>query len=236
MRSAEPPSGDVGTADDRTTKARIRDAAIACFAEFGMNDTTVRTIAAEAGVSPGLVIHHYGSMEGLRTACEEHVAGAIREVRENTMSTGPGIDVLRTLSDTDVGSVAGYLARVLAESSPTVDQLVDDLVADAVEYFDTGVRAGVLRHSDDPTGRAVVLVLWALGGLVLHDHFERLLGIDLTDPDIGSNPNLAAYMGPVYEILGTGIFTDALAADLQSVVSDSNEPPATGPKAEEGTE
>jgi AcrR family transcriptional regulator len=208
-------------ADDRTAKARIRDAAIRCVAEDGISETTVRKVAASAGVSPGLVIHHFGSMENLRSACDEHVARAIREAKENAMSAGPGLDVFGMLRDTTIGSAARYLARVLSSGSPAVDSLVDDLIADAEGYFDRGVETGMLRPSDDPRGRAVVLVLWSLGGLVLHDHFNRLIGVDLTDPDIGTSPNIAAYMGPVYEILGTGIFTEALAEHLQSVVAEA---------------
>ncbi|HEY5230130.1 MAG TPA: TetR family transcriptional regulator, partial [Galbitalea sp.] len=40
--------------DDLTARARIRDAAITCFAATGF-DATVRQIAARAGVSAGLI-------------------------------------------------------------------------------------------------------------------------------------------------------------------------------------
>ncbi|MTL11753.1 TetR family transcriptional regulator, partial [Nocardia seriolae] len=45
--------------DDLTTRARIRDAAITVFGEQGFG-VGVRAIAAAAGVSPGLVNHHFG--------------------------------------------------------------------------------------------------------------------------------------------------------------------------------
>ena len=50
---------------------------------------------------------------------------------------------------------------------------------------------------------------------MLHHHLERLIGLDLTDPALGTNPNLAAYAGPVYEIYGEGVMTEAFAANLQ---------------------
>src|SRR5674476_1121889 len=62
--------------DDRSTKARIRDAAIDCVAEHGVAATPARRVAAAAGVSTGLVIHHFGPMEGLRSECDEYVAAA----------------------------------------------------------------------------------------------------------------------------------------------------------------
>jgi len=127
--------------DDRTTRARIRDAAIGCFAENGIAGTTARKIATAAGVSPGLVIHHFGSMDGLRNACDEYVAAIIRQEKQEAMAAGPGLDLLAALRDSKAGSGMGYLARVLADDSPAVAALVDDLVADAEGYFQQGVCA-----------------------------------------------------------------------------------------------
>jgi len=53
-----------------TSRARLRDAAIELFAERGFDKTSVKAIAEAAGVSPGLVIHHYGSKDELRRVCD----------------------------------------------------------------------------------------------------------------------------------------------------------------------
>ena len=198
--------------DDLTAKARIRDAAIHCVAEHGVASTTVRKIAAAAGVSPGLVIHHFGSKEGLRSACDEYVSARIREAKEETASVGPGIDVLAAIREADFGPLAGYLAAVLVEDSPAVAKLVDDLVDNAEGYCQQFVEAGMMRPSANPRGRAAVLMLWSLGALVMHKHVQRILGVDLTDPQIGEDPGtVASYAIPVYEVLGEGIFTEAFA-------------------------
>jgi AcrR family transcriptional regulator len=206
MRSVPTASDDGSPAGDRAARNRIRDAAIACFAEYGFSGTTVRLVAATAGVSPGLVIHHFGSMEKLRIECDDHVTSTIREVERTALSSGPPFAVFDVMRDRRIGSASRYLASVLTDRSPAVDQLVDDLVSDAEEYLEQGVASGILRPTDDPRGRAIVLVLWSLGGLVLHDHFERLLGVGLTDPDVADDPRFAAYLGPLAEILGRGIF------------------------------
>ena len=59
--------------EDLTARARIREAALKHFAEEGYERATIRAIAATAGVSPGLLRHHYGSKDELRTACDEYV-------------------------------------------------------------------------------------------------------------------------------------------------------------------
>ena len=145
--------------DDRTTRARIRDAAIECFADHGVADTTVRKIAATAGVSPGLVMHHFGSMDGLRLACDEHVAAVIREYKEDALSSGPQLDLLAAFRKSEFGPMIGYLAQVLTDDSAAVAKLVDDLVADAEVYLEQGVESGLLQPTDNPRERAVVIAL-----------------------------------------------------------------------------
>lgn len=223
--------------DDRTTRARIRDAAINCFAEYGVAETTARKVAAAAGVSPGSVIHHFGSMEGLRAACDEHVAAVIRQYKYEALSEGPNLDILASLRNTEVGPLMRYLAQVLVDDSDAVGKLVDELVDDAEGYIEQGVAAGMVRPTLDPRGRAVVLTLWSLGALVLHDHVRRLLGVDLTDPEILTDPGFAAYAVPVYEIFGDGLMTEAFAAQVRGAFGASaDDEPATEPATtSEGT-
>jgi AcrR family transcriptional regulator len=49
-------------------RAQIEAAAVACIAGGGIRAFTVDRVAAEAGVSRALIIHHFGSMEGLLAA------------------------------------------------------------------------------------------------------------------------------------------------------------------------
>lgn len=54
------------SAEDR--RAALEDAACACIARGGIRDFTVDKVVAEAGVSRGLITHHFGSMDGLLVA------------------------------------------------------------------------------------------------------------------------------------------------------------------------
>ena len=71
---------NVRSTNDLTTRARIRDAAITAFGEQGFA-VGVRAIAEAAGVSPGLVNHHFGSKDGLRAECDAFVTDAIRQAK-----------------------------------------------------------------------------------------------------------------------------------------------------------
>jgi AcrR family transcriptional regulator len=212
MRSVpEPAPGD---SDDRSTKARIRDAAIDTIADHGLGSVTVRKIADRADVSPALVIHHFESMDGVRRACDEYVASAIRDRKTDAMAAGPGMDLLAALRDADYGNLTGYIARVLVDDSELVNQLVDDFAADAVEYMAQGEANGMIRPTSHPEDRAALMTLWSLGGIVLHHHMKRLLGVDLTDHDVTSDPGFMRYVRPALEMVGTGMFTEEFNARL----------------------
>lgn len=188
------------------------------MAAEGVDALTARGVAEAAGVSPGLVIHHFGSMDGLRAACDEHIAAAIREQKSSALRSGPGLDVMALLRDARTARLVGYVAAVLVEDSPAVSRLVDDLVADAEQYLDEGVRSGMLQRSSDPRGRAVVLTLWGLSTLVMHRHLHRLLGVDLTDPESDPTTALVPYLRPVLELFSTGLYTEAMTTSLEPIL------------------
>ena len=193
--------------EPRSGRSRIRDAAIAQFGVNGVDGTSLKAVAEEAGVSQALIVHHFGSKTGLRTACDEYVAETIRAQKLEVLAQGPGMDPLAAMRQGAANRpLLRYLARTLGDGSPQVAALVDDMVEDALGYMAEGERAGVITPSDQPRARAVVLVLWSLGLLTLHEHLERLLGIDLLgDPD-----DLSPYVLTSLEILTGGVLVEGL--------------------------
>lgn len=61
------------SAGDR--RALLEDAARACMARGGIREFTVDKVVAEAGVSRGLITHHFGSMDGLLVAVYSRMYG-----------------------------------------------------------------------------------------------------------------------------------------------------------------
>ena len=222
------------TADDRSTAARIRDAAIEAFAEAGVDATSVRAIAARAGVSAALVIHHFGSKEQLRVACDEHVAASVRVQKAAAMRQGPGMDVLAALRARDAAPpLLAYLARTLTDGSPHVDELLDELVDDAAGYLQDGIDNGVLRPVEDVRGLAALLTVWSLGAVVLHDHTRRLLGADLLAGGAAAIP----YLAPALELFAGGILTDAAGRSMRAQLRQATDPAqATDPEPASATD
>lgn len=226
MRSASVVEDRDSPIDDRTTRARIRDAAITCFAEHGIAGTTARKVATYAGVSAGSVMHHFGSMDGLRAACDGHVTAMIRELKGSALSAGTAFDPLSALRSQQSGPpFARYLARTIVDDSPHVTALVDEIVADAVEYVEKGVVSGMISPTRYPKERAAILTIWSLGALVLHEHLARLIGVDITEP-VDHPLAASSYVAPVLEIL-SGFITEATVQLMSEAFVD-------GPAEKEG--
>lgn len=193
---------------------RILQAAIALFGENGVNGTSLKAIAARAGVSPALILHHYGSKEGLRTACDQWVATSLRTIKTEAIAEGRNLDPLAVASSFEEHRpTMRYLARTLTDGSPHVNELVDELVADAEAYGAEAERAGLMRPSADPHGRTAVLMAWSLGGLVLHEHLERLIGVDL----LGSRGYPTRYVRAVMEIYSHGLFAEGAYSAFETM-------------------
>jgi AcrR family transcriptional regulator len=154
--------------DDLTTRARIRDAAVLRFARSGFG-ASLRTVAADAGVSPGLVVHHFGSKERLHAACDEHVLAWIRDAkRQNITAAASGrlIEVLASAEE-EFAPLVAYVLRSLQAGGAVGRAFVEQMIADAEQYTAEAVEQGVVRPSRDEKARARYLVLSGLGALLL---------------------------------------------------------------------
>ncbi len=175
MRSASQLRGPAF--EDLTARARIRDVALLHFAERGVEGATIRGIAADAGVSPGLVQHHYGSKEELRQACDAYVVDLVRRQAGQTLDERQLGDPAIVAAAYQTGAlVMRYLARALVEDSPAAASLFDEMVALTQEYLAT-----TGQFADDPTAaraHAAVFTAMKLGVSVFHDHLARVLSVD----------------------------------------------------------
>jgi AcrR family transcriptional regulator len=170
--------------EDLTARARIRDAALAQFAEFGAKETTIRGIAEAAGVSSGLVQYHFGSKEALREACDAYAFDVFRRTKEEAHVEG-GIDnpnFLAVALRTGL-PVLRYLARALVDGSPGAVSLFDELVSYTEQALWSGMPGVEPPVTDDRHTHSAVLTAMQLGVIVLHSHLSRTLGADTFTPE-----------------------------------------------------
>ncbi|MEU3305492.1 TetR family transcriptional regulator [Nocardiopsis sp. NPDC006832] len=208
--------------DDLTARARIRDAALARFGRDGFG-VSVRAIAEEAGVSPGLVIHHFGSKEKLRAACDEHVLRLTADTKGEVVTRMSATHFLQQLAEVDGhGDVFAYLMRSLQSGGHVASALFERMVQDVEIYLAEGERAGTIRPSRDPAARARYAASMSLGSLMLHT--------TMRPQDADRNPStvlrewIDAYMLPALELYTEGLLLDSTFLD--AFVAHRDDPPA----------
>jgi TetR/AcrR family transcriptional regulator, regulator of cefoperazone and chloramphenicol sensitivity len=170
--------------EDLTARARIRDAAIEQFAERGFDRATIREIARAAGVSPGLVRHHFGSKDELRRVCDAYALDAMRQYVDRAM-TDEGLNDPRTVAEArdPLHPLQRYLAQALIDDSETAGEIFDAMVA----MTEQSLRPADQQRGDPPASdlrtRAALMVAMSLGIPAFRAHVARNCGADLYSPD-----------------------------------------------------
>jgi TetR/AcrR family transcriptional regulator, regulator of cefoperazone and chloramphenicol sensitivity len=179
---------------DLTARATIRNAALRLFAERGPDAVTVREIAAQAGVSPALVLHHFGSKDGLRAEVDAYAANAFDAIFED-MSTDEIVEMLAGASVS--GSLAeafargfphgsplpAYLGRLLLTHDPAAAALFGRWYATTRRLLDAMTEAGVARPSEDPAVRAAFFLVNDLALILLRTQIAIAIGADPLTPE-----------------------------------------------------
>ncbi|MCX2712115.1 TetR/AcrR family transcriptional regulator [Mycolicibacterium sp. J2] len=156
---------------------KIRDAALVSFAARGVGATSLREVACAAGVSIGLVQHHFGTKAGLVEAVDRHVA----EVLRTSLATGPGPTTTEAFGQQVTTLLAehttamDYLARTLVEATPTGNATFDALVAMGDARWEQRAEHGLLRPDLDRTWATLNPLLLVLGAIILRSHLDRHL-------------------------------------------------------------
>ena len=204
MRSKDP----VGHSSDLTAAARIRDETISLVAKVGFG-VSLRRITEAAGVSPGLVSHHFGSKEGLLETCDQYVLGEVARARERMATDGRSYRLLEFLAGEGSEVLVGYLVQALLAGVPLSRRIVAALVADAENYLAAGVAAGRIRESLDPPARAQYLAMSHLGAVLLHLRLELAARPD-ADPDFSAAVTELSRRDalPSLELFTHGLLTD----------------------------
>ncbi|MGI5171603.1 TetR/AcrR family transcriptional regulator [Spirillospora sp. CA-253888] len=195
------------TLGDRTARAVIRDEALRLFAAHGPDAVTVRQIAAAAGVSPGLVVHHFGSKDGLRDEVDGHVLETfdrmLGELTGDGTADGPAAGSLAEalLRHLPAGSpVPGYLRRLLLDDGEAGRRLLRRLFAASRTTLDAMVAAGSAAPGDDPAVRAAFLMANDLAVLLLRDGLADVLGTDPLSPE-----GMAAWTAEALAVYTSGL-------------------------------
>ncbi|MFF0491638.1 TetR family transcriptional regulator [Nocardia sp. NPDC003482] len=202
-----------GSADDLSTRARIRDAAVVVFGEQGFG-VGVRAIAAAAGVSPGLVNHHFGSKEGLREACDDHVRDVIRAVKTEYIRHPTTKGLLEAMADMeDFAPYTAYLMRSFQAGGDLMVTMFEHMVEDVEGYLRAGVEAGTIRPQPDLKATARYLAMHNGGGFFFFLQLYTARHGGKLDYRKALRDYADQVMLPAVDIFTNGLFADSTTYD-----------------------
>src|ERR1700755_2915947 len=117
------PELDGVTPEERSSIERIRNAALKSFATYGTSATSLRTVAEAAGVSVGLVQHHFTNKAGLIKAVDDHVMSVVVATIAQPIPPPPADSIVEmgsriTWIMTEHPVIADYVGRALIDGSP----------------------------------------------------------------------------------------------------------------------
>lgn len=190
--------------------ARIRDAAMRQFGELGFDKATMRGIAEEANVSPGLVRHHFGSKEALRDACDAFLARAVERINEQVRADpNPGNVNYVGVAGAAFGPYRQYVVRALVEGRAT--QFFDTLADLSAQWIAEGDRQREDEPDTSANERAAVSAAMSLSIALLQPHLGRRLGVDPFSPE---GEHLVARI--LLDLYSHAFLTPAEAAQLRA--------------------
>ena len=114
------------------------------------------------------MIHHFGSKDGLRRACDDYVAEEIRSEKSQAIrSTDAATWLARMAEIESYAPMMAYLVRSMQTGGELARHLWQTMIHNAESYLDDGVRAGTIRPSRDPAARAKYLAMAGGGAFLL---------------------------------------------------------------------
>lgn len=200
------PEPDGTDADPLSSVERIRNAAMKSFAARGTSATSLRTVAEAAGVSVGLVQHHFATKAGLIKAVDDHALAVViarfsQPVPESPTDSVAEMSSRVTRLFAEEPDVVDYVGRALADGSPLGTTIFDTLMAFGIARWTQRDERGETRPDVDLKWAAINSLVLALGTMILRTHVERHLRGSLTAPN-----HLERWQASVNTLLREGLF------------------------------
>ena len=152
------------------TRARILEAARRRFAQQGYEGTTIRAVAADAGIDPSMVMRYYGSKDGLFAAAAD-IALELPDLTQVPRRQW-GRRMVRHFFDRWEGRAGGPSLGLLLRSAATNAHAAERLQAIAV----TQITGALERAGVDHAERRAALMASQMVGL---GYCRYVLGVPL---------------------------------------------------------
>lgn len=195
---------DAARAEHNSLRDELCQKAIQHFGRFGFDDSMLElSIAADTDVQT--LTEFFGSIDGLRAACDDHLQATVAAAKtEALVSPDPG-DWAKQLADIETYEpMMRYLLRCFELGDARSRALLQTMTENAEQYLEAAVRAGTIRATRDPAGRARLLAMFGGGGFLLYARMHA------TPDDIAAvlRDFVRELLVPALELYTYGLMTD----------------------------
>ena len=185
-----------------TTREQLLTIAVEMFAANGFAQTSLRAIAKQAGVSPALLVHHFGTKDALiKEAIAITLGHWVADEKAAMLD-----DESNQLSHWQTVMAKGatplsFFRQVLLAGGEYSQRLFAAAVSESENLLEQMKSAGRLRDVKDPKTTALMLTLSGLGSVLFMDHIERILGGSIASETVAKK-----LMNANNQMLQEGIF------------------------------
>jgi AcrR family transcriptional regulator len=174
-------------------KDKLLLVAMHLFAERGFDGVTVRDISSAAGVSVGLINHHFRSKEGLRQAVDDYfidrTAAAIDSALEATGDSSPDKvgDFQRNWIikyQDEWPEFVAYLRRAIIEASPWGETLFRRYLESINRMVQRMDAAGKIAPETDRFWLPLLYLFVLFGPLILDPFIKKTFGRSAYEPEM----------------------------------------------------
>ena len=178
------------------TKQRILDSARELFATAGYDQTSIRGVAEKAGVDPALVMHYFGSKEGLFKAAIDwpfDMDNAVRRVFEGDPAT-MGERLVRMVCEKWEDETTRHPLTVILRNAVQREEAASLMS----EFVEREIIGQLVKRSQDPSAALRGgLAHSAIVGLVLARYvvrIEPLASVSIDEVVKAAGPSIQRYL------------------------------------------
>ena len=167
------------------SKEHLLEVAVNVLAREGFAAASLRMIAIEAGVSPALLVHHFGSRQGLIEQAINKTLGEWLETKDDLTAIGL-TEALRQWPQVaeDGQTKLQFFRQLMIAGGKPAQHLFERMAAEAKVRLEQFAELGFAEKLADIESASVLMASYALAPLIMGDQIKKMLGGDFFDPEV----------------------------------------------------
>ena len=167
------------------SKEHLLEVAVNVLAREGFAAASLRMIAIEAGVSPALLVHHFGSRQGLIEQAINKTLGEWLETKDDLTAIGL-TEALRQWPQVaeDGQTKLQFFRQLMIAGGKPAQHLFERMAAEAKVRLEQFAQLGFTEKLSDIESASVLMASYALAPLIMGDQIKKVLGGDFFDPEV----------------------------------------------------